>query len=190
MALTRRPGPFIRDYLFGKRVRHVSPFKYLFVIVALNVALSFILARPAINPVSIETGGQGVPGHLISLLTSLVFIVLMVPFALAMRLIGRDTGHRFMEHVSFLLYILSQSVLLFIVLQLILGAAADPLDGPIEGAVWFILFTAFFVRSYPGYVNDSGKRNTEKIVLIYGTALALIAVLMWLAGILVNRFFV
>lgn len=188
IALMKKPGQFIRAYLFGKRADFVSPVKYLFIVVALNVALSFILDRPAISPVWIEQDGQNISNQMLSLLTSLVFILLMVPFGVGMRIAARKTGYCFVEHLSFLFYILSQAILLFIMLQLILNAMNALLNGPIEGLIWFILFTVFYIRSYPAYSGEKGRKAFGSISLSYLIALTLIGSIMGITGLLVNHF--
>ena len=48
--LATKPGIFIRDYFSGKRAGYLSPFKYLFIMLTLNIAVTWIIHKPAIEP--------------------------------------------------------------------------------------------------------------------------------------------
>lgn len=165
-ALMSQPGRFIRNYLLGKRAAFTSPVKYFFTILALNFMLIILLGKPAISPVEIEGASQLV-NHSINLLISMVFILLMVPFATGLKLSQKNSYFSVLEYYLFLLYISSHTILIFIVLQLFLRGFSMVLRGPTEGLVWLGLFSVWYVWAYFPFSGHSRLKSILSILISY-----------------------
>ena len=183
-ALSIHPGRFIRDYLFGKRRHYVSPLKYLFIVLTLNVAATLILQKPALEPAKFE-GREGVLIHqLVTILTNLIIILLMLFWAAGMRLVDRKREYTFIEHYCFLLYIGSQSILIFIIIQSILKPLGWLLMEQMEGMAWMVIFTLLYVWGSFGFYEGGGKGKSLRVLggylsggallLLFGYALSII----------------
>ena len=163
-ALSSHPGRFIRDYLLGKRRHFVSPFKYLFIVLTLNIAATLILQKPALEPVKFE-GREGVLVHqIVTILTNLMVILLMLFWAAGMRLVDRKKENTFIEYYCFLLYIGSQSILIFIVIQSILKPFGWLLMEKMEGLAWMIIFTLLYAWGAFGFYQGRGSVKSLRVL--------------------------
>jgi len=181
-ALITNPGGFTKNYLSGQRKSFAAPLKYFFIVLALNISVTFILNRPAIQPVEIEWDSYTqFSNQLISLLTNLVMFFVIIPFTIGMKISDRKQEYSFIEQYCFLLYISSQSILIFIFIQLVLYMFGAVLDGPIEGVVWFVEFSFFY---FWGYLKLSGK--PRKTVLINAIISYLIGILIFLLIVIIS----
>ncbi len=165
-ALTIKPGIFIHNYLHGKRKGFISPIKYLFIILALNITFTFILNRPALEPVVYETD-KNIPflNQYITLMINLVFVLLMIPFAIGMKVANKQVDYFLSEYFCFLIYIVSQSVAIFIIIQIILKSNEMVLNGPYQGLVWFIEFTILYFWSYLTFFRNLQEKTYSRMFL-------------------------
>ena len=181
--LMTRPGAFIRHYLLGKRQDFFSPFKYFFIVLALNIAVTFILNRPAIRPVIIERENARAMNHqAVSLLTNIVILIFIVPFAAGMKTTDRKSEYLFIEDYCFLLYISAQSILIFIIIQLLLAVFHPVLSGPVEGGAWFFIFSIFYLWAAIQFFGGSKRARMFKSVISYITGIFIWLILMILIG--------
>ncbi len=182
MALTFKPGIFIQNYLQGKRKGFISPIKYLFIILAVNITFTFILNKPALEPVIIDPKNN-IPffNQYITLLTNLVFILLMIPFAVGMMVMNKGEKYTFVEYFCFLVYVMSQSVAIFIIIQIILKSNEMVLKGPYEGLAWSIEFALLYFWSYLTFFGDFRDKILPRMIfsfIIGGLIIALTLVIL------------
>lgn len=121
VALFRRPGEVVREYVSGATVRYTNPVKYLVVCVALVVFASIQLGATGemaggftegLGPDSEEKARQAT--ELLNRYMN-VLMAVAVPFmAAASRLFFRRAGLNYAEHLIFNLYVYAQQSLLFL----------------------------------------------------------------------------
>lgn len=177
-SLLIRPGFFVREYLLGKRMHFVSPLRYFFGILGVNIAFSFILDRPAINPAEISRGDILFLDQINSFLITLVFLIVMIPFAAGLRLSDRKADFSMVEYFSFFLYLLSQSVLLYILLQGIMLIYKEAIQGPTEAVIWGIIFSILYFRAYLQFNAGPVGQSVIRILISYGFTLITFTVLL------------
>jgi hypothetical protein len=187
-ALLTKPGPFIRDYLLGKRMAFASPLKYFFIVLAFNVAVTFILGKPAISPAEINGNDTILYNQLVTLLISLIFLLILIPFTVGLKIANRNSVYSGIEYYSYLLYINSQSIIIFIFIQLIFKIFNIVLKGPIEGIAWFLIFSTFLIWSYFSFSEDSKKKSIVSIIISYLIAFIIITIILIGIGYIVNKF--
>ena len=183
IRLITRPGLFIRDYLLGKRKNYASPLKYLILVLTLNIAVTFLLNKPALAPVVIEAWQNDlILKQVTTLLINLIFFILMLPFAAVMKFYTRRAGYAFVEYYCYFLYMASHSILIFILIQLILRLFGVVLDGPPEGILWFSVFTMLYFWFSPGFLRGISKRIPFRIVISYLTGVLFLVVIFVITG--------
>lgn len=182
-SLVSRPGIFIREYLSGKRKSFQSPFKYLFTMLTMNIAVTWVIKKPAIEPVKIYTSVKDpVTDQIVNMLINLVLLLIMIPFAAGMKIVQRK--YTFLEYYVYLLYIHSQSILFIIILQLILFAFNAVLPGVFEGITWMFLFTVFYIWGFLTFFDLSQK----SVIRLFASYLSSILIFAFL--IFVGRLFI
>lgn len=183
IRLSTRPGSFIRDYLFGKRKNYASPLKYLILVLTLNVAVTFLLNKPALAPVVVESWQNDlILKQVTTLLTHLIFFVLMLPFAATLKLCTARSGYTFVEYYCFFLYMASHSILVFILIQLVMRLFGVVLDGPPEGILWSTLFILFYFWFSLDFLRGVQKRIPFRIVISYVTGVLFLIVILLITG--------
>jgi hypothetical protein len=118
VALFRRPGEVVREYVSGATVRYTNPVKYLVVCVALVVFASIQLGATGELAGGFTEGyGADKARQATELLNRYMNVIMAVavPFmAAASRLLFRRAGLNFAEHLIFNLYVYAQQSLLFL----------------------------------------------------------------------------
>ena len=167
-ALYKNPGKFIKEYLSGKRIRFASPLKFFFFVIALNIATSFILHKPAFEPVIIEKDNLGIYStQIITILTDLVMMFLMFLFGFGLLLADRKKVYSYIENYCFLIYIISQSIITLIILQLILQPMDLLLRKSNEGLVWLVIFSIFYFWGHLNLYDEAFKRKILRTTVSY-----------------------
>ena len=174
-SLLVNPGKFIRLYLLGKRSDFLSPFRYLFIVLTLNIAVTWIIHKPAIDPAKTNLFGSGpVADQLGNLLINFVFLIMIIPFAAGMRIINKK--YNLLENYVYMVYIHSQSILLVIFIQLVLFILNIMLPEYAEGLMWFSLLTLFYVWGFVTFHEDSTKRKITQCALSYFLGILIVVI--------------
>jgi hypothetical protein len=154
VAVSRRPGTFIREYLLGRRVGYSGPLTYYLLVVALNVGVSALLRHSSATPLEPDAGASFWDQNFVALQISLAFGALMLPLAVFRRLLHFKEDYSIAEHFSFLLFVLAQSVLVILVLHLVTHALGITMDGDVEGAAWLAAFTLYALLGSRGFIRE------------------------------------
>ena len=173
-ALIRQPGPFIRSFVLGQRVGFARPLPYYLLIVGLNVAaVAFLRSGP--SPANGAEPGSFWDQNFVALQLSLAFGALMLPLAAARRVLHPSAGYSVAEHFVWLLYVLSQSVLVTLVVRTVLwpfgisfGGRGDP-----EGLTWLAAFIGYALWAGRGFLFEPVWKVALK--LLAGMVMVLIA---------------
>jgi hypothetical protein len=168
LDLTRAPGQTARAYLDGRRTRYVNPVKYAFYALLISILLSGGIAQDWVTPQL--TGWRRV------LATNLpLYLLLMSPVAVvALRAAFWRTRHNLIEIAVFVLYMVGQVSLLFLLLGLV-GAAVPP--------AWWAVVPALLVTVPSVYLLYASARFFDARLdhAIVASLLALAAT-MWVAA--------
>jgi len=187
-SLLLKPGVFIKNYLFGKRRKYVSPIKYLIIILALNFAVTFFLNRPAFEPVKIYTDDKSlILNQAITLLTNIITIVLMLPFAAGIKLINRKEDFSLMEYFIFMIYIVTQAIGLYILIQILLKIFSIEITENLRGISWLIVFSLMYGWGYFTFFKE--KKFFFRMILSYITGILLLIIPVYLIGIILKNMF-
>ena len=183
--LATKPGAFIQSYLSGKRIDYLSPFKYLFIMLTLNIAVTWIMHKPAIEPakVSYSPGEAHMSTQEINLIINFILIVAMIPFAAGMKIVNRK--YTLLEYYVFLIYLHSQSILFFIILQLVLFALNITLPGASEGITWFALFTGLYVWGFFTFFIGPVKKILLNLFASYFISILIIVIFIFSGRLLI-----
>lgn len=142
--LTIRPGVLIRDYVNGSRIPYINPFRLYLFIVAVNFALVSLVGSGMGSEVHSNEESSG--DNFVQLQISLVFAVLILPISLGLRLFHYRDDYNFTEHYTFVLYVLTQSVLYMILFDLIaLLFTGEMLHGDAEGIIFLAAFSIYML---------------------------------------------
>jgi hypothetical protein len=190
VALFRRPGVVVREYVSGATVRYANPVKYLVICVALVVFATIQLGATG-ELAGGFTGGYGVDSadraqRVTEMLNRYmnVLMALAVPFmAAASRLFFRRAGLNYAEHLIFNLYVYAQQSLLFLPFVPLWGVRTPGLKAlPVLAyclamlAYYAWAATSFFGgRRVPGVLRALATQAVGGIVYAATTALAVAA---------------
>lgn len=175
-ALLKRPGKFIEDYLTGKRQHFISPLKYFFVVMTLNMAVTFIIDKPALEPVVISSDmNPFLLKQLVTITSNLVIAFILLPFSLGLRWLSVPKFN-WIEQVSSLLYIASQSILYFVLIQLISYPFRGTLIGASEFIVWMALFFLLFFWAFITIYHKDKMRILRYFLIILCGVILLLAI--------------
>jgi len=125
LGLLRAPGEVCRDYVEGRRVNYVAPLRYCLTIIA---AKALIILLVGADPGETETS-QFIDRFMTRHLDLIYFDVLPL-FTLILRALFRKSGYSYAEVGAFVLYVMGQFLLLWLLLTPLtplLGAWAFPL---------------------------------------------------------------
>jgi len=183
-ALVRRPGAFIRAFLLGRRVGYARPLPYYLAVVALNGAASAVLRHPAETAADGDLDGSFWDENFVALQIGLAFGLLMLPLAAARRLLHRGAGYSVAEHFVFLLYVLAQSILIVLVVQVALWPFGIALSGDAEGLVWLTAFSGFVLWASRGFLVESRWKVALKLIAAFVMLLVGVGVI----GLIVQQF--
>ena len=169
-SLITKPGSFIRSYLSGKRTGYLSPLRYFFIVLTLNIAVSFLINKPAINPVKMDLDNiNPVTTQLINLLINGVLLLIMIPFSFGMKAASKEFNTA--ENLVFLVYTHSQSILFMIVLQITLFAIDYTLPSTTEGITWFLSFSILYIWGYITFYETALKKKLAGLAGSYFTSI-------------------
>ncbi len=187
-AMIIQPGIFIRKYLYGARKNYISPFKYLFIVLAFNFALAFILGKPAFAPVKFYSNENNlIIDQSIVFLTNLFTIVFMFPLAAGILLFHRKDDFVFLEYFAFMIYIISHSILMLIIVQLILKLTAINIPELVRVSIWIIIFSITYLFSYLNFFTGRKKHKLFfSFILSYAAGIILLAAPMAAIGYLLK----
>jgi len=165
-ALNTRPGKFSRYYLLGKRVKYLAPMKYFFFVMALNMAVTLLIQKPAfeVAKMSPEMFGR-LHNQVIAITSNLTVLIFLIPYTFGLKLVDRQKEFSFIEYYCFLIFITTHSILLFIPLQLILSLLGFGLVDIIEGKVWVLIFSIYYFWGF--YQLTSTNRRILKSIFSY-----------------------
>ncbi|HEX5726558.1 MAG TPA: DUF3667 domain-containing protein [Longimicrobiaceae bacterium] len=180
-ALARRPGPFIREYLLGRRVEYAGPFGYYLLVMAFNVALSALLAEAGAVPAEPDPDSFW-EENFVALQLGLAFAVVMLPLAAVRRLVYRAAGFSVAEHFAFLLFVLAQSLLVLRVVDVAVLLMGGSLVGDPEGLVWLGIFVVYLLWAGRSLVPETWWKALLKVL----GACALIFLALGVGGALVQ----
>lgn len=175
-ALIRRPGPFVRSFLLGRRVGFARPLPYYLFVVGLNVAASAILrsATSAKNPAG--PVGSFWKENFVALQIGLALAALMLPVAAARRILHEDAGFSVAEHFVSLLYVLAQSVLVILIVRLALLPFGVSFNGDAEGLTWLTAFVGYTLWGSRGFLFEPLWKVALKLLVAFVLALITLGV--------------
>jgi hypothetical protein len=171
LALLRRPGPFLRDYLRGRRVRYANPLSYYLLAVALNVASAALFGHAAVSPVKLDLDGSFWERNFVAIQVGLILTLLMLPLAAMRRVLHRRDGYSVAEHLAALLFVLAQCILIFLVLQCGLWVAGQRLSSGQEGLAFMATFTAYVLWASRSWIAEGFGYVVLKLLTSYGVIL-------------------
>ncbi len=190
VALFRRPGRVVREYVSGATVRYTNPVKYLVVCVALVVFATIQLGATGEVAGGFTAGYGADSAAKVQRVTELlnrymnVLMALAVPFmAAASRLFFRRAGLNYAEHLIFNLYVYAQQSLLFLPFVPFLGLRLPALRAlPLLAYCLAMLVyyawaaTAFFgQRPVPGVLRALATQMVGAVAYAMAMALAVAA---------------
>jgi hypothetical protein len=170
LALVRRPGPFIRAFLLGRRVDVARPLPYYLLVVALKVGAPALFKQVS-GPRSAGSSGSFWDENFVALQLSFAYGALMLPLAAARRVLHARAGYSVAEHFVALLYVLSQSVLVLLVAQVVLWPFGIPLKGDPEGLLWLAAFTGYTLWAARGFLFEPLWKVALKLLASFGLTL-------------------
>jgi uncharacterized protein DUF3667 len=187
-ALAARPGTFIREYLLGRRVGYAGPLAYYALVVAVNIAAAALLRDVGLASADRDPDQGFWERNFVALQISLAFALLLLPLAIAQRLVHRRAGWSVAEHYAFLLYVLAQSIVGALALTLLLLPFGVELAGDSEGLVWLGVFAACLVWAMRGFFAEPLWKSILKLlgalglvslgVLVVGVVVQLVALVL------------
>ncbi len=190
VALFRRPGEVVREYVSGATVRYTNPVKYLVVCVALVVFASIQMGATGEMAGGFTEGYGAGSADRAKQATELldrymnVLMAVAVPFmAAASRLLFRRAGLNYAEHLIFNLYVYAQQSLLFLPFTPFWGLRSPgPKALPVLAYYLAILVyyawaaTSFFgERRLPGVLRALATQALGAIAYVAAVALAVAA---------------
>ncbi|HEX2094868.1 MAG TPA: DUF3667 domain-containing protein [Longimicrobiaceae bacterium] len=191
LALFRRPGEAVREYVGGATVRYTNPVKYLVICVALAVFAS-VQAGITHDIASGMAEGAGAAAQVRAQQVSdllaqymNLFMVLAVPFmTLASRLVYRRAGFNFAEHLIFNLYVYAQQSLLYLPF---VPFSLGPGKGSGALLAYTLLNGAYYVWAATGFFRDCTARGVLRAAgaALVGTVAYLVVFVLIMTGLMV-----
>jgi hypothetical protein len=175
-GLISRPGGFVRDYLLGRRVGYLGPLRYYLLVIALNVGASALLQHPSATATPAEPERSFWDQNLVQLQIGVAFALLMLPLAVAQRMLHRRSGYHLAEHYAFNLYVLAQSVVVVLSARIVLWAAGRVLRGDPEGLLWLAVFVCYLLWAGRDFYREPLWRVGLKVAGALAAALAFLGV--------------
>ena len=172
-----------REYVEGNRVTYLNPLRYYVLIVALNIGLSALFGPTGAASAGANNGNAFWDTHFVALQISLVYAFIAVPIAGSQWLLHRDGQLTLAEHYAFLLYLLAQSILVLMIIDvfMVVGTGTE-LSGDVEGLTWLGVFSAHVVWAGRTFYREAAWHTAWKTVVSY-VAVAVFAGLSTAAGI-------
>ena len=170
-ALVRRPGPFIREFLLGRRVGFARPLPYYLLVVGLNVAAGAVFKSGPASGNAAASSGSFWDNNFVALQLSLAYGALMLPVAAARRVLHEDAGYSVAEHFVCLLYVLSQSVLVLLAARAGLWVAGISITGDAEGLIFLAAFVGYAVWAARGFLSEPLWKVALKLVASFAMAI-------------------
>lgn len=195
-ALFTWPGQFAREYVEGRREGYLSPLRYFFLMVVLNLIISAVLEATGLDPTEHSRSGGFWDQNFVAVQLSLVFGLLAFPVALGHRWLYRRNGFNLAEQYAFLLYIFAQSIVITIMMTLasafvfgLFGIELTLFDGAASIASWFTLLIFYLVWAGQGFFQEAVWKVALKAIAacffaaacFAGTAIAYALLEIWLA---------
>ncbi|RMF58066.1 MAG: DUF3667 domain-containing protein [Calditrichaeota bacterium] len=184
-ALCLRPGRVAREYVEGKRIAYLSPFRYFLLAVAINIASSLFLGRPAVNPVHHSAENTAWSQNLMSLQISLVCGLFMLLLAFVLLKLHKKAGYNLAENYVLLLYVLGQTILVMVGVQMVAAGLGNMLEGSREGLASGLVFTVYLLWAGWQFYQEAFWKLFLKVAatygfvaLFFGSAGALVALVM------------
>jgi len=118
VGLTRAPGRVCRDYVEGKRIRYVTPLRYLLTLVALKLLINMLIGFDAsdfTDGTELTAAQRAVEQAVASFALRHIDLVLfaMLPlYTLVVRVLFRGKGYNYAEVSVFVLYLTGHVILL------------------------------------------------------------------------------
>ncbi len=180
--LILRPGHTIREYLEGKRVRHVKPLKFMFWTTAIGFLATHYLGVEAklLQNIQATNGTESVKPQegqkLVELLMghpNLLLLSIIPGIALCSWLLFRKKRYNYAEHITANAYILGQLSLLNIPISIgvLLSNDMSVARMAIYSSIQWIFWMIYFAWSYGQWMNSPKKawdRIKGVLVLLLG----------------------
>lgn len=182
-ALVRRPGEFIGAFLRGRRVGYARPLPYYLLAVAVNVGAAAVLRHPSETSPGADPVGSYWEQNFVALQIGLAYGLLMLPLAAARRIL-HGAGYSVAEHFVFLLYVLAQSILVVLAVQVALWPWGIPLSGDAEGLTALTAFCGYVLWASRGFLAEPSWKVGLKLIAAFLMLLPCLAVV----GLLVQFF--
>lgn len=138
-----RPGEMIREYLAGRRKTYFSPFLYLLIMCGVFIVISHLVADASHAQTEI-TDFASANKYLEANYYKPIIVAMVLPLALATRLLFWKAGYNYAEHLVLNAFIISQMIIGDIFVYCI---SASYLASEAKTAVW--LFEFLFKVAYP-----------------------------------------
>lgn len=172
--LFTRPGSMTREYVDGNRVTYVSPLRYYVLMVALNIGLSALLGTTDAASAGASNGNAFWDANFVALQISLVYALIAIPIAASQRVLHQRGRLTLAEHYAFLLYLLAQSILVLVLIDVfaVVGTGAE-LGGDAEGLAWLGVFTVYIVWAGRTFYREAVWHTAWKTAASYAATVVL-----------------
>lgn len=154
LALTRRPGEMVREYIAGRTRPYTNPAKYLVICAAVATFASIASGFADAQVDQVAAASPDVAEDIAILLTNvqryfnLILILGLPVLPLLTRLLFRGTPHNFTEHLVFNTYVYAHQNLIMVP---ILPAFILLRDTIVFGALYMALTTGYYIWACRGF---------------------------------------
>lgn len=154
--LCLRPGNMIREYLAGRRKSYFSPFLYLLIMCGVFVVISLLAADASRAKPEIVDFASAY-NYLLTNYYKPIIVAMVLPLALATRLVFWRAGFNFAEHLVLNAFVIAQMIIGDIIVHVI-GAShlADDSKAAV-GLLDFSLKTAYTIWAYWQFFKPRNK---------------------------------
>lgn len=176
-----RPHAVATAYIAGQRRTFLDPLRYYFIAVTANIAAGALLNEFVLDTRSTERGFWD--ESFVNLQIAAGYFVLLLPVALASKLLRPKLDLGLAEHYTFLLYIFGNAVLGVLTASVIVGVGfSQALVNDWDGIVFLGVFLAYAVFSGARFYRESSTWSFVRLA----ASLFFLLLLIGLAGFLLS----
>lgn len=145
--LCLRPGKMIREYLDGRRKSYFSPFLYLLIMCGIFIVVSHLVADASEIKAEI-TDFASANKYLEANYYKPIIVAMVLPLALATRLVFWKAGFNYAEHLVLNAFIISQMIIGDIIVHCITASHLADGSKNLVGLLDFLLKTSYSIWAY------------------------------------------
>lgn len=154
--LCRRPGEMVREYLAGRRKTYFSPFLYLLIMCGIFIVISHLVADASLAKTEI-TDFASANKYLEANYYKPIIVAMLLPLALATRLVFWKAGYNYAEHLVLNAFIISQMILGDIVVYCILANSQSNEAKIAVGILEFLFKVAYPFWAYQQFFKPQNR---------------------------------